>query len=397
MPQSMPTAARHANGNSHRPRNPRWRVDVFPPAATVARMFKTRHSIPGSPPGSLIPSEHAPPSEKTVLKVVEYHEGELTERIVASVEELPACDTPGQVHWIEMNGTGHPEILRALGEKYHLHPLALEDVLHTGQRPKVETYDHHLFIVAQMLYRDEQEHMCGEQVSMFLGKNLLITIQEDADADVFEPVRVRLRGGRGYIRKLGPDYLAYALLDSIIDHCFPILEALGDALEAMEDELVERPSTACVTTLHNYRRTLMQMRRLVWPERDVINNLLHDDSGLVSKETKVFLRDCYDHTVQIMDLVESYRDVTGGMMELYLSAVSQRTNEIMRVLTVMSSIFIPLTFIAGVYGMNFDTDQGANPWNMPELHWRYGYLFCLAIMAAVAFGMLWYFKRKRWF
>jgi magnesium transporter len=352
-------------------------------------MFKTRHSIPGSPPGSLIPSDQATPGAATVLKVVEYHEGELLERVVSSVEELPACDTPGRIHWIEMNGTGHPELLRALGEKYHLHPLALEDVLHTGQRPKVEPYDHYLFIVAQMLYRDEEERMCGEQVSMFLGKNLLITIQEDPDLDVFEPVRVRLRGGRGHIRKLGPDYLAYALLDSIIDHCFPILEALGDALEDMEDELVEHPTTECVATLHHYRRALMQMRRLVWPERDVINNLLHDDSGLVSKQTKVFLRDCYDHAVQIMDLIESYRDVTGGMMELYLSAVSQRTNEIMRVLTVMSSIFIPLTFIAGVYGMNFV--------NLPEKDWHYGYFYCLALMATVAGGMLLYFKRKRWF
>jgi magnesium transporter len=360
-------------------------------------MFKTRHSIPGTPPGSLIPSDHTTTGGPTVLKVVEYHEGDLVEHTVRSVAELPACNVPGRMHWIEMNGTGNPEMLRALGEKYGLHQLALEDVLHTGQRPKVELYDHHLFIVAQMLYRDEEQRMCGEQVSMFLGKNLLITVQEDADADVFEPVRTRLRGGRGQIRKLGPDYLAYALLDSIIDHCFPILEALGDALEEMEDEVVDQPSAKCVATLHAYRRTLMQMRRLVWPERDVVNYLMHDDSGFVSKQTKVYLRDCYDHTVQIMDLIESYRDVTGGMMELYLSAVSQRTNEIMRVLTVMSSIFIPLTFIAGVYGMNFDTDNGANPWNMPELHWRYGYIFCLVLMAAVAFGMLWYFKRKRWF
>jgi magnesium transporter len=360
-------------------------------------MFKTRHSIPGSPPGSLIPGAHDAAAGPTVLKLVEYDGSDLHERVVTSLDELPACDQPGRMYWIEMNGTGDPDKLRALGEKYHLHPLALEDVLHTGQRPKVEPYDDHLFIVAQMLYRDDAEHMCGEQVSMFLGRNLLITVQEDADLDVFEPVRVRLRTGRGYIRKLGPDYLAYALLDSIIDHCFPILEALGDALEDMEDELVEHPDARTVATLHSYRRALMQMRRLVWPERDVINNLLHDDSGLVSKQTKVFLRDCYDHAVQIMDLIESYRDVTGGMMELYLSAVSQRTNEIMRVLTVMSSIFIPLTFIAGVYGMNFAGGESDHPLNMPELYMPYGYLGCLALMAAVAFGLLWFFKRKRWF
>jgi magnesium transporter len=358
-------------------------------------MFKTRHSLPGTAPGTLIPHEQA--TGKTILKVVEYHEGDLHERVVDTVAELPDCKAPGLVHWIEMNGTGDLEMLRELGVKYHLHPLALEDILNTGQRPKVEPYDHYLFIIAQMLYRDEESRMCGEQVSMFLGKNLLITIQEDPEADVFDPVRERLRSGRGYIRKLGPDYLAYALLDSIIDHCFPILEALGDALEEMEDELIEHPTKNCVATLHNYRRTLMQMRRFVWPERDVVSNLLHDDSGFVAQQTKVFLRDCYDHTVQIMDLVESYRDVTGGMMELYLSAVGQRTNEIMRVLTVMSSVFIPLTFIAGLYGMNFDYADGAKPWNMPELHWHYGYLACLALMAAVAVGMFIFFKRKRWF
>lgn len=360
-------------------------------------MFKTRHSIPGTPPGSLIPSHTTPTGARMEIRLVEYGDEDIQERTIASVAELPDCAAPDRRYWIELNGTGDPDALRALGEKFGLHPLALEDVLHTGQRPKTELYEKHLFVVVQMLYRDEEARMCGEQVSMFLGRNVLITVQEDADADVFEPVRVRLRGGRGQIRKLGPDYLAYALLDSIIDHCFPILEALGDALEEMEDDLVQRPSTNCVATLHNYRRTLMQMRRLVWPERDVISSLLHDESGFISKPTKVFLRDCYDHTVQIMDLIESYRDVTGGMMELYLSAVSQRTNEIMRVLTVMSSIFIPLTFIAGVYGMNFDTDGGQNPWNMPELHWRYGYLACIALMLAVALGMLLYFKRKRWF
>ena len=360
-------------------------------------MFKTRHSIPGTPPGSLIASASSTASHKPILKVVEYREGDLEERTVASVAELPDCTAEGRMFWIEMNGTGDVEMLRALGEKYHLHPLALEDVLHTGQRPKVEQYEQMLFIVAQMLYRDEAERMCGEQVSMFVSHNLLITIQEDAESDVFEPVRARLRSGRGYIRKLGPDYLAYALLDSIIDHCFPILEALGDALEEMEDELLDRPSHDTVSTLHNYRRTLMQMRRLVWPERDVVNSLLHDDSGLVSKQTKVFLRDCYDHTVQIMDLIESYRDVTGGMMELYLSAVSQRTNEIMRVLTVMSSVFIPLTFIAGVYGMNFAGGDSDHPLNMPELYMPYGYIGCLILMAIVAIGLLLFFKRKRWF
>jgi magnesium transporter len=330
------------------------------------------------------------------MRIVEYNQGELIERGVESVAELPPCCEKGRVYWIEINGTGDVDVLQELGRKYDLHPLALEDVLSTLQRPKMEPYENYLFIVAQMLYFDTDSQMCGEQVNMFLGANMLITVQEDPTFDVFNPVRERIRTGRGYIRKMGPDYLAYALLDAIIDHCFPILESIGDGLEGMEDELVEKPRPAAIATIHEYRRTLMHLRRFVWPERDVVNALLHDESGFVTKQTKVFLRDCYDHTVQIMDLVESYRDVTSGLMELYLSAVGMRTNEIMRVLTVMSSIFIPLTFIAGVYGMNFDYDGGKNPLNMPELHHPHGYLVCVLVMASVAVGQILFFKRKKW-
>jgi magnesium transporter len=358
-------------------------------------MFQTRQPLPGTPPGVL----DAHPAAKEVppqIKVVEYNEGELTERDVASVADLPRCDAPGLAYWIEINGTGDGSVLRQLGEKYGLHPLALEDVLHTPQRPKLEPYDNYLFLVAQMLYRLPDGRMCGEQVSMFLCKNMLITIQEDPEFDVFNPVRERIRGGRGFIRKLGPDYLAYALLDSIVDHCFPILESVGDALEEMEDQILDRPRPGIVSTIHEYRRTLLQLRRFVWPERDVVNALLHDESGLVSKQTKIFLRDCYDHTIQIMDLVESYRDVASGLMELYLSAVGMRTNEIMRVLTVMSSIFIPLTFVAGVYGMNFDYDGGNKPLNMPELHQPHGYLVCVIVMVLISVGQIIFFKRKRW-
>ncbi len=359
-------------------------------------MFRTRRSLPGTPPGLIEPLHPGAPAQETQIKVVEYNEGELSERVVASVADLPTCDAPGRVYWIEINGTGNVEILRQLGEKYHLHPLALEDVLHTPQRPKMEPYEHHIFIIAQMLYREPTGHICGEQVSMFLGQSLLITIQEDPEFDVFNPVRDRIRSGRGYIRKLGPDYLAYALLDAIIDHCYPLLEAVGDALELLEDEILDKPRPNVVATIHEYRRTLLQLRRFVWPERDVVNSLLHDESGLVSKQTKIFLRDCYDHTIQIMDLVESYRDVSSGLMELYLSAVGMRTNEIMRVLTVMSSIFIPLTFVVGLYGMNFDYAEGKMPLNMPELHHPYGYLVCVLVMVVISIGQIIFFKRKRW-
>lgn len=366
------------------------------PATGSPPMFK-RYSIPGTAPATLVPRVPGPgiPPE---IRLVEYGPDFLEERSVGSVADLPEAVEDGKFRWIEMNGLGDVEALRALGEKYGLHPLTLEDTLNTGQRPKVESYENHLFIVVQMVYRDEKLRMCSEQVSIFVFPHLLITIQEEPKLDVFNPVRERLRSGRGVIRKLECDYLAYTLLDAIVDHAFPVLEAIGDSIEEMEDAIIDTPTKECAQKLHEFKRMLMQLRRLIWPERDVISYLLHDDSGLITKNTKVYLRDCYDHTVQIMDLIESYRDIVGGLMDTYLSVVGMRTNEIMRVLTVISAIFIPLTFIAGVYGMNFarEADGKELPLNMPELYWPHGYAGCLLVMAAVAIGQLLFFKRKGW-
>lgn len=361
-------------------------------------MFKTRYSTPGTAPATLLPLPHGC-SITPVLKLTEYDGDSITERVVKRVGDLPSPDLDdGKSRWIELEGLGDVRLLKALGEKYDLHPLALEDVVNIGQRPKVDHYDHHLFIVSDMVYDDEERRLCGEQVSMFLGKHYLITIQETVGDDVFGPVRERLRtgGGRGWMRKSAPDYLAYALLDSIIDHYFPLLEELGDAIEELEDEVLQRPKRECVVQIQHFRRTLMQLRRYVWPVRDLTSALMHDETGFVRDGTKVFLRDCYDHTVRIMDLVETYRDVTSGLMELYLSAVGMRTNEIMRVLTIMSSIFIPLTFIVGIYGMNFDDNNGANPLNMPELHQPWGYPLVMLLMLAVAVGQIIFFRRKKW-
>ncbi|MDB6154327.1 MAG: zntB [Chthoniobacteraceae bacterium] len=357
-------------------------------------MFKMRYADPGTAPATLTPFAPGEASEP-VLTLIEYNAEYLEERKVATVAELPEPDE-SCVRWIDMSGLGSVEVLKALGEKYDLHPLALEDVLHTGQRPKTEPYDQHLFIVGQMLYNDEEGILCTEQISFFLRPNLLITIQEEARNDVFTPVRERLRGGKRFIRKQGADYLAYALLDAMIDHCFPALEELGEAVEELENVLLSNPSPDCVRTLHGFRRTLMVFRRFVWPERDVISALMHDESGLIAAQTKVYLRDCYDHTIQIMDLIESYRDITSGLLEMYLSCVSMRTNEIMRVLTVVSSIFIPLTFVAGLYGMNFDFEGGKMPWNMPELHKPWGYIACLGVMLAISIVQVLFFRRKKW-
>jgi len=360
-------------------------------------MFKTRYPIPGEPPGQLRPREGST-NRTSAITLIEYDRAHLEEHSVTDKKELVAHLDNQRVTWINIDGLGDVEVLRALGTHFNLHPLALEDVLATGQRPKVEQYDGYLFIIVQMLYLNDGKQMCGEQVSMFLGKNFLITLQEEADFDVFEPVRNRIRAANGSIRKLGADYLAYALLDSVVDHYYPVLESVGASIDLIEDELVDIPLKSPVGDLHLYKRTLTQVRRFIWPVRDLINSLMHEETGLVSKGTKVYLRDCYDHTVQLMDLVESYRDVLSGLMELYLSNVGIRTNEIMKVLTVISSIFIPLTFIVGVYGMNFarEVDGKKLPWNMPELYQPWGYVAVWLVMLALAIFQIIYFKKRRW-
>jgi magnesium transporter len=358
------------------------------PGDCIARMFKKRYSRPGASPATLRAVPDASPA--VIIKLLEYDQNGCSERILDGVAAIPDCRAAkdGKIRWIEFNGLGDVAALKSLGEKFGLHPLALEDVLNVGQRPKLEIYPGHLFIIAQMIYHDPERYLCGEQVSLFICGDYLISIQEDAELDVFEPVRQRIRGGGGNIRTMKADYLAYALLDAIVDHGFPVLEEIGEALEEIEDAVLTSPGKETIGQLHSLKRALMQLRRFVWPERDVVNSLLHGDSGFIRPETKVYLRDLYDHTVQIMDLIESYRDVVTGLMEMYLSSVGLRTNEIMRVLTVISSIFIPLTFLVGVYGMNFE--------HMPELHTRWGYFALWGVMVAVAVGQLIYFRRKKW-
>jgi magnesium transporter len=362
-------------------------------------MFTKRHGPPGSAPATLLPHLIDGESRKPGVQIIEYNKEQLEEREIVDLTELADHLDNRKVTWINIDGLGDLEALKILGEKFNIHPLALEDVLNTGQRPKVEVAPDYIFVVAQMVYQDKELTIYGEQVSFFLGRNFLITVQEEAKYDVFDPVRERIRSGRGSIRKLKADYLAYALLDSIIDHYYPVLEEIGGAIEVLEDDLLEKPSREMVVTLHEYKRSLTQLRRFVWPLRDVTNSLLHDNSGYISTPTKIFLRDCYDHTVQLMDLVESYKELTTGLMELYHSSVGLRTNEVMRVLTVITSIFIPLTFIVGVYGMNFAPESPSGeklPLNMPELYQPHGYIGLMIIMALTAVVQLIIFKKIKW-
>jgi magnesium transporter len=360
-------------------------------------MLKKRYSKPGSSPATLVPHLEDGMAQRAEIQMMRYDRDRLVEQKLADLGELDM--QKGGVTWLDVSGLGDVDTLRALGERFHIHPLALEDVLNTGQRPKVEFTNDCIFICMQMVFSENSEGLTGEQVSMFLGKDFVITVQEDGEQDTFNPVRDRIRSGRGMIRKSGADYLAYALIDSIIDHYFPAIESLSIEMEDLEDRMLDTPSRAMVIDLHGHRRNLTQIRRLVWPMRDVVNALLHDGTSLVSQPTRVFLRDCYDHTVQLMDLVESLRELTTSLMELYHSSVGLRTNEIMRVLTVITSVFIPLTFVVGVYGMNFSPEDGAGaklPWNMPELYQPYGYLGVIGFMLLVAIGQLLLFRRMKW-
>jgi magnesium transporter len=362
-------------------------------------MFTKRHGPPGSAPATLVPHLVDGRSRKPAIQIIEYDRDHLAEREIADFSELAERFDSRRITWINVDGLGDVGALTTLGERFNLHPLALEDVLNTGQRPKIEYAPDYVFVVAQMAYQDHSSTFRSEQVSLFFGRNFVITVQEEGDYDVFDPVRERLRAGRGSLRKFKADYLAYALLDSLIDHFYPVLEGIGAEIDDLEDELLESPSREMVFRLHEYKRSLTQMRRFVWPLRDVVNGMLHDPSGYITPPTKVFLRDCYDHTVQLMDLVETYKEITSGLMELYHSSVGLRTNEVMRVLTVITSIFIPLTFIVGIYGMNFAPESPSGeklPLNMPELYMRHGYTGVMLLMLLIAIVQLVIFRKMKW-
>jgi magnesium transporter len=356
----------------------------------------------GSIPGTLtIHPESAPPE----IVLLDYSESQCERRLdLQPIEIQPYLDHQS-VTWIDLKGFGHEETIRQIGDVFQLHPLFLEDIVNVPQRPKVEDGEHQLLLIACMVGlvtqaegrdgMDSGPAFMMEQVSFVLGAHYVLTVQEEPDYDCFDVVRDRLRSGRGTIRKRGADYLMYALLDSIIDGFFPVLEAYGEALELLEDEVVANPTVHTLEKIHRMKRDLIRLRRSIWPQRDAINSLIRDGNPLIGEDVRIHLRDCYDHTVQVMDMVETYREVASSLMDVYLSSVSNRMNEIMKFLTVISSIFIPLTFIAGIYGMNFNTEKSKI--NMPELNAPYGYLICLGVMGVIAIGMVGFFWKKGWF
>ena len=355
--------------------------------------FTKRYHPPGTAPGTL-KRLGTGPATPVSIKLIDFTAAEFLEQEVADAESCLPYLKQSTVTWVHVQGDVSPETLKALGETFELHPLALEDVANTGQRPKTDVFESQLFVVlSHALIRGE--HARSEQVSLFLGENYVISFHE-GEGDPFELVRKRLRKNGARIRSRGADYLLYTLIDVIIDEGFPVIEWFGGVLEDLEQELLERPDEQTLHRLYDIKRQALFMRRMLWPQREVLNMVVREDGAFVTEDTKVYFRDCYDHTVQILDLLETYRDMTTSMLDLYLSSVSNRLNEVMRVLTVIATIFIPLTFIVGVYGMNFGAND-KSPWAMPELRWYYGYPLLWLVMLAVAGWMLYYFKRKGWF
>ncbi|MBN2014338.1 MAG: magnesium/cobalt transporter CorA [Candidatus Altiarchaeota archaeon] len=355
---------------------------------------RTRKSLKaGLPPGTMIHVGERK-TEKVKITVIDYDQEQFQEREVGSVEEcLPFRDAP-TVTWINVDGLHEVKVLERFGECFNLHPLVLEDIVATDQRPKVEDFGEYIFIVLKMLFYDEgRKALTAEQVSLILGHNFVLSFQEK-EGDVFNSLRKRIKTEKSLVRGREADYLAYALIDSVVDSYFAILEKLGEDIEDIEDELVVDAKPETLQALHELKRAMIILRKSVWPLREIIGGLERDETKLIKKPTRIYLRDVYDHTIQVIDTIETYRDMVSGMLEIYLSSISNRMNEVMKVLTVIATIFIPLTFVVGVYGMNFNTK--VSPYNMPELNWGWGYPAVWVVMILVAVSMSLYFKKKRW-
>jgi magnesium transporter len=354
----------------------------------AGRLVHRSGQKPGAPPGSLV---HSGPQkvEKVRLRLFEYDADRLQERTLEDVSEAFAIRDNPPVGWVNVDGLHDTDILGQIRDSFGIHLLVMEDVLTLGQRAKMEEYEGYLFFVLPMLTFDEDTlTVHAEQLSLVLGPSWVLTFQERF-GDVFEPVRERLRNGHGRIRQRGSDYLAYALIDAVVDRYFGILEKLGDVAEDLEEAVMEDPAPEVLHRINHLKKELLLLRRSIWPLREALSAFARTESELVAEGTQIFVRDVYDHAIQVIDTVETLRDLTGGMTDLYLSSVGQRTNEVMKVLTIMASIFIPLTFMAGIYGMNFDV--------MPELHVPWAYPVLWLVMLAVAGAMVWYFRKKKWF
>jgi magnesium transporter len=345
------------------------------------------HRQPGLAPGTLVHIGEKK-VEKVRITVMDYDGEGFREKVVESVEECFAYRDKPTTTWINVDGVHDVRVVEKLGACYGIHPIVLEDIVNTVQRPKMLDFGDYIFLSLKMLYFEgAREQVKVEQVSLILGLNFVISFQEDI-GDVFDPVRDRIRKGTGKIRRSGADYLAYSLLDSIVDGYFVVFEWLGERIEEIQERLISDPTAENLKTIHHLKSEMIELRKAVWPLREVIANLERIESPLVRKETLIFLRNVYGHTIEIIETIESFRDLMAGMIDIYLSSLSMKLNEVMKVLTIIATIFIPLTFVVGIYGMNFRY--------MPELGWRFGYPMVMLVVLAIGVSMLVYFRKKKW-
>jgi magnesium transporter len=356
-------------------------------ASGMTEIMKKRSDKIGLPPGTLV---HI--GEKSArdfrINVIDYGHDQFVEKQMSTLEECISFDDPDLISWVDVEGLHEVDLIQQLGECQGFNPLMLEDIVNTDQRPKLEDFDEYLYIVLKMLNESGNDGIAVEQVSLVVGTNFVISFQEGLDGDPFGPVRERLRGGKGKIRAMGADYLAYALIDAVVDGYFGVLERVGERIEDLEEEVVMTPEPETVRRIHHLKREMIVLRKALWPLREVIGAMERRESPLISEPVTIYLRDVYDHTIQAIDAVEAYRDILSGLLDIYLSSLSNRMNEIMKFLTIIGTIFMPLTFIAGIYGMNFQ--------NIPEYHWKWGYQICLLVMLAIVGAMVFYFKRRKW-
>lgn len=355
----------------------------------MKRLNKKRSKKAGLPPGSLI---HIGEKKRETLElsIIKYNSADIETKVLTDVNELIKYNDTKNVVWVNIDGIHDVETIKKISEVFGLHPLVQEDILNTNQRPKVEDYGDYIYIVCKMLYVNPQSETISEQVSIILGKNYVLTFQEgDEDKkDAFDNVRVMLNSSLGHIRNLGPDYLVYSLLDAIIDNYFYILEDVTDRIEDTEEQLIKQPDSTTLDAIYFLKRETLLLHKLVWPLREVTGILQRRETKLISDSTDIYLRDISDHLTQIMDSNDILRDMLASMLEIYLSSVSNKMNEVMKLLTIISTIFIPLTFIAGIYGMNFE--------NMPETKWKYGYVVFWVIIAVISVFMTQFFKKRKW-
>jgi magnesium transporter len=339
----------------------------------------------GAPPGTVV-YQGEERTEKVRITLIEYNETEFIEKDFYDLSECMNYVNPAMVMWMNVDGIHREELIEAIGKKFNIHPLTLEDIVNTNQRPKFEDYENYVVAIMKMLYYDNELH--AEQLSVVLMEGMVISFQEVHGGDAFDLIRNRIRQGKGRIRKMKADYLAYALIDAVVDCYFNILEKIGDKIEVLEEDLIDEPTKETMQHLHYMKREMIFVRKAVWPMRELVNNMERCETTLIQPSTDIYLRDVHDHVVRVIDTVETYRDLLSGMMDIYLSSVSNKMNEVMKVLTIITTIFVPVTFIAGVYGMNFEF--------MPELHSHWGYALIWAAMLTIMISLLIYFRRKKW-